>query len=59
MVSMKILLTTESYYPNVDGGAIGQYYLVNELLKKGHDTYQNLPLTIQISFLNYKEKKES
>jgi len=34
---MKILLATESYYPNIDGGAIAQYNLVNELSKKGHD----------------------
>lgn len=34
---MKILLTTESYYPNIDGGAIAQRNLANELTKKGHD----------------------
>lgn len=34
---MKILLTTESYHPNIDGGAIAQHRLVAELIKKGHD----------------------
>ena len=34
---MKILLATESYYPNIDGGAIAQYNLVNELNKRGHE----------------------
>jgi glycosyltransferase involved in cell wall biosynthesis len=34
---MKILLSTESYYPNIDGGAIAQYNLVNELTLNGHE----------------------
>ena len=34
---MRILLATESYYPNIDGGAVAQYNLVNELKKRGHD----------------------
>ncbi len=34
---MKILLATESYYPNIDGGAIAQRNLANELTKRGHD----------------------
>jgi len=34
---MKILLATESYYPNIDGGAIAQHNLVLELKKRGHD----------------------
>jgi 1,2-diacylglycerol 3-alpha-glucosyltransferase len=34
---MKILFTTESYYPIIDGGAIAQHRIVHELLKKGHD----------------------
>jgi len=34
---MKILLATESYYPNIDGGAIAQYNLVKSLKKRGHD----------------------
>lgn len=33
---MKILLATESYYPNIDGGAIAQHNLVKWLTKKGH-----------------------
>ena len=35
-INMKILLATESYYPNIDGGAIAQHRLVNGLVKKGH-----------------------
>jgi glycosyltransferase involved in cell wall biosynthesis len=34
---VRILFTTESYYPNIDGGAIAQRQLVKQLLKKGHD----------------------
>lgn len=34
---MKILFATESYYPNIDGGAVAQYRLVHELVKHGHD----------------------
>ena len=34
---MKILIATESYYPNIDGGAIAQYNLVCELKKLGHN----------------------
>ena len=34
---MKILFATESYYPNIDGGAIAQRRLVYELVKKGHE----------------------
>jgi len=34
---MKILLATESFYPNIDGGAIAQYNLVHELSKLGHE----------------------
>ena len=34
---MKILFTTESYYPIIDGGAIAQHRIVQELTKKGHD----------------------
>ncbi len=34
---MKILFTTESYYPIIDGGAIAQHRIVHELIKKGHD----------------------
>ena len=34
---MRILLATESYYPNIDGGAIAQHNLVLELKKRGHD----------------------
>jgi glycosyltransferase involved in cell wall biosynthesis len=34
---MKILFTTESYYPIIDGGAIAQHRIVHELITKGHD----------------------
>lgn len=34
---MKILFTTESYYPIIDGGAIAQHRIVHELVNKGHD----------------------
>jgi glycosyltransferase involved in cell wall biosynthesis len=34
---MKILFTTESYYPIIDGGAIAQHRIVHELIKKGHE----------------------
>ena len=34
---MRILFTTESYYPIIDGGAIAQHRIVHELIKKGHD----------------------
>jgi len=34
---MKILFATESYYPNIDGGAIAQRRLVHELAKKAHE----------------------
>lgn len=47
---MKILLATESYYPNIDGGAVAQHNLALELKKRGHDiaviapgyTYKNI-----------------
>lgn len=34
---MIILFATESYYPNIDGGAVAQHRLVQELTKKGHE----------------------
>jgi len=34
---MKILFTTESYYPIIDGGAVAQHRIVHELIKKGHE----------------------
>ena len=33
---MKIIIATESYYPNIDGGAIAQHNLAKELKKRGH-----------------------
>jgi glycosyltransferase involved in cell wall biosynthesis len=34
---MKILFATESYFPNIDGGAIAQHRLVHELVKNGNE----------------------
>ncbi len=34
---MRILFATESYYPNIDGGAIAQHRLVYELIKRGNE----------------------
>ena len=34
---MKILFTTESYYPIIDGGAVAQHRLVHALRDRGHD----------------------
>ncbi|HER45469.1 MAG TPA: glycosyltransferase, partial [Thermoplasmatales archaeon] len=34
---MRILFTTESYYPIIDGGAIAQHRIVHELINKRHD----------------------
>jgi len=34
---MKILFATESYYPNIDGGAVAQHRLVLALTNHGHD----------------------
>jgi 1,2-diacylglycerol 3-alpha-glucosyltransferase len=34
---MKILFTTESYYPIIDGGAIAQHRIVHALVNRGHD----------------------
>lgn len=53
---MKILLVTDSFYPNIDGGAIAQYNLVKELAKKGHDIRVIAP---GYSFKNYIEKREN
>ena len=52
---MKILLATESYYPNIDGGAVAQYNLVRELKKLGHEIFVLAP---GFSFKNYMEEIE-
>lgn len=52
---MKIILATESYYPNIDGGAIAQHRLVNELIKKGHKVYVIAP---NLRFINSKENEK-
>ena len=51
---MKILLATESYYPNIDGGAVAQHNLVQELEKKGHEICVIAP---GYSFKNTVEKE--
>ena len=51
---MKILLATESYYPNIDGGAIAQHNLAHELKKRGHSIYVIAPGN---RFFNYKENE--
>ena len=50
---MKILFTTESYYPIIDGGAIAQHRIVHELIKRGHDVRVIAPNT---QFRNTKEQ---
>ncbi len=51
---MKILLATESYYPNIDGGAIAQHNLAQELVKKNHEIWIIAPGT---SFKNTVEEE--
>jgi glycosyltransferase involved in cell wall biosynthesis len=36
---MKILIATESYYPNIDGGAVAQHNIALELAKRGHEIW--------------------
>ncbi|MEK6645191.1 MAG: glycosyltransferase [Candidatus Firestonebacteria bacterium] len=36
---MKIMLASESYYPNVDGGAVAEHNLARGLAKLGHQVY--------------------
>ena len=50
---MKILFTTESYYPIIDGGAIAQHRIVRELTKLGHDVCVIAP---GFSYKNYQEE---
>jgi len=52
---MKILMTTESYYPIIDGGALGQHRLVHELIRRGHDVRVIAP---GFKFKNYKENDD-
>jgi 1,2-diacylglycerol 3-alpha-glucosyltransferase len=40
---MRILFTTESYYPIIDGGAIAQHRIVHELINRGHDVHVIAP----------------
>ena len=50
---MKILLATESYYPNIDGGAVAQYNLMHELKQLGHEPSVIAPGN---SYRNYSEE---
>jgi 1,2-diacylglycerol 3-alpha-glucosyltransferase len=34
---MRVLFTTESYYPIIDGGAVAQHRIVHALINRGHD----------------------
>ena len=34
---MRILLATESYYPNIDGGAVARRNLAMRMKKRGHE----------------------
>jgi len=40
---MRILIATESFYPNIDGGAVAQYNLSLELVKHGHEVHVIAP----------------
>lgn len=40
---MRILIATESFYPNIDGGAVAQYNLSLELIKRGHEVHVIAP----------------
>lgn len=50
---MRILLVTESYWPNADGGALFERRLVKGLITKGHDLTVWAPSK---NFKNYLEK---
>jgi len=50
---MRILFATESYFPNIDGGAIAQHRLVKELVKKGNEVGVIAP---GFKFKNYEEE---
>lgn len=40
---MKILLSSESYWPNKDGGAVFEHYLVHQLMAAGHEVRVLVP----------------
>ena len=50
---MRILFATESYYPNIDGGAIAQHRLIQKLVNHGHEVGVIAP---GFSFKNISEK---
>ena len=52
---MKIVIATESFYPNIDGGAVAQYNLAKQLVKKGHEVHVIAPGS---NFKNKIEKKD-
>jgi 1,2-diacylglycerol 3-alpha-glucosyltransferase len=52
---MKILLVTESYWPNADGGALFERRLVKGLIAKGHQVAVWAPAN---KFKNYTEKDD-
>jgi glycosyltransferase involved in cell wall biosynthesis len=50
---MRVLLATESYYPNIDGGAVARRNLAMRLSKKGHEVAVVAPGSKSI---NYEEE---
>jgi glycosyltransferase involved in cell wall biosynthesis len=52
---MRILFATESYHPNIDGGAVAQGNLVRQLSLHGHHVGVIAPSS---TFKNYEEKHE-
>ncbi len=51
---MRIALVTESYFPNIDGGAVAQHELVLRLVKHGHQVIVFAPAR---GFKNYMEEE--
>ena len=53
---MRILLATESYYPNIDGGAVAQHHLAKKLAEYGHEVRVIAP---GLTFKNNLEQDDS
>ncbi|EIC20023.1 glycosyltransferase [Thiorhodovibrio frisius] len=53
---MRIVFATESYYPNIDGGAVAEHNLAIELAKNGHDVSILAPAA---NFSSYTEKDKN
>jgi glycosyltransferase involved in cell wall biosynthesis len=52
---MRVVIATESYWPNIDGGALAQRRLARELSSRGHEVSVIAPGR---SFRNYVEKDD-